>query len=41
MKVKEGRKYYDIQIPNEDFTYGIENKPSTPIKNVICNSYAS
>lgn len=29
-----------MQIPNEEFTYGVPNRPSTPIKNVICNTYA-
>ena len=40
VKVKEGQKFYGVQIPNEDFTYGVSNRPSTPIKNVICNTYA-
>ena len=39
-KLKEGQKYYGISIPNEQFTYGVPNRPSTPIKNVICNTYA-
>lgn len=29
-----------MAIPSEDFTYGVPNRPSTPIKNVICNVYA-
>ena len=40
VKVKEGQKFYGVQIPNEEFTYGVPNRPSTPIKNVICNTYA-
>ena len=39
VKIKEGKKFYDVKIPNESFTYGIENRPSTPIKNVISNCY--
>lgn len=41
VKVKEGQKYYDIKLPPEEFIYGIPNRPSTPIKNVICNTYAT
>lgn len=40
VKVKEGQKLYGVQIPNEEFVYGVPNRPSTPIKNVICNTYA-
>ena len=47
VKVKEGQKYYGVSIPNEEFVYGVPNRyldywsrPSTPIKNVICNIYA-
>lgn len=40
VKVKEGQKYFDIKLPPEDFVFGIPNRPSTPIKNVICNTYA-
>ena len=40
VKVKEGQKYYGVSIPNEDFCYGVANRPSTPIKEVICNVYA-
>lgn len=40
VKVKEGQKFFDIRLPPEDFVYGIPNKPSTPIKNVVCNTYA-
>jgi len=40
VKVKEGQKYYGVSIPNEEFTYGVSNRPSTPIKEVICNVYA-
>ena len=39
--LKEGQKVYGVQIPDEDFTYGVPNRPSTPIKNVICNSYGA
>jgi hypothetical protein len=38
--IKEGQKYFDIKLPPEDFVFGIPNRPSTPIKNVICNTYA-
>lgn len=41
MKVKEGQKVYGVKIPDEEFTYGVPNRPSTPIKNVICNSYGA
>lgn len=40
MKIKEGQKFFDIKLPPEDFVFGIQNRPSTPIKNVICNTYA-
>jgi len=40
VKVKEGQKYFDIKLPPEEFVFGIPNRPSTPIKNVICNTYA-
>ncbi len=40
VKVKEGQKFFDIRLPPEEFVYGVSNRPSTPIKNVICNNYA-
>lgn len=39
MKVQRGRKGVIMELPNEDFTYGMPTKPTTPIKSVICNYY--
>lgn len=36
IQVKEGKKGYELEIPHESFRYGMSNKPSTPISNIIC-----
>ena len=40
VKQKKGEKFMPIMIPEEDFTYGQPNRPSTPVKLVIGNCYA-
>ena len=37
---KKGQKMMPIMLPEEDFTYGQANRPSTPVKLVIGNCYA-
>ena len=37
---KKGQKLMPIMLPEEDFTYGQANRPSTPVKLVIGNCYA-
>ena len=37
---KKGQKVMPIMLPEEDFTYGQANRPSTPVKLVIGNCYA-
>ena len=31
----KGKLEIELRLPTEDFTYGIPNRPSTPIKAVI------
>ena len=40
MKQKKGEKVMPIMLPEEEFTYGVSNRPSTPVKLVIGNCYA-
>jgi hypothetical protein len=47
IKVVEGKKEIKKELPPADFVYGVKNRyliykfrPSTPIKNVVCNTYA-
>jgi hypothetical protein len=37
---KEGQKVIPIMLPTEEFTYGVGNRPSTPMKLVMGNCYA-
>jgi hypothetical protein len=37
---KEGSKLIPVYLPEEQFTYGDSNQPSTPVKLVIGNCYA-
>jgi hypothetical protein len=37
---KEGSKLIPVYLPEEQFTYGEPNRPSTPVKLVIGNCYA-
>lgn len=38
--VKEGTKVIPIMLPSEEFSYGVPNRPSTPMKLVMGNCYA-
>ena len=40
-KVRVGQKFKKYELPEEDFTYGLPNRPSTPIKDVINNAYGN
>lgn len=40
IKEKFGSKYIPVMLPEEEFTYGDANRPSTPVKLVIGNCYA-
>lgn len=40
VQAKEGQKVMPIMLPNEEFTYGVGNRPSTPMKLVMGNCYA-
>lgn len=40
VKEKKGQKLMPIMLPEEEFTYGQSNRPSTPVKLVIGNCYA-
>ena len=40
VNTKEGQKVMPIMLPSEEFTYGVENRPSTPMKLVMGNCYA-
>ena len=40
-KIRIGHKGKKIYLPNENFTYGLPNRPSTPIKDVISNAYGN
>lgn len=37
---QEGQKVMPIMLPSEDFSYGVPNRPSTPMKLVMGNCYA-
>ncbi|EAR89726.2 hypothetical protein TTHERM_00974270 (macronuclear) [Tetrahymena thermophila SB210] len=39
MKVVKGRNALPLYIPEEEFRYGLPNRPSTPIKLVLGNCY--
>ena len=39
LNVPKGRRGVVMELPSEDFVYGMPTKPPTPIKNVICNYY--
>lgn len=44
MKLKETSglakmQNFSIKIPDESFTYGISNRPSTPMRNIVSNLY--
>ena len=38
-KVLEGKTQLEILLPEEQFRYGIRNRPSTPIERVVSNDY--
>ena len=40
VQTKKGQKVVPIMLPEEEFTYGLENRPSTPVKLVIGHCYA-
>ena len=40
IKSKKGEKVIPILLPEEEFSYGQANRPSTPVKLVIGNCYA-
>ena len=40
-KIKQGIKKRAIYLPPEDFAYGVPNRPSTPMKNVVNNEYGN
>ena len=40
-KIKQGIKKRAIFLPPEDFAYGVPNRPSTPMKNVVNNEYGN
>lgn len=40
-KVRVGQKFKKYELPDEEFTYGLGNRPSTPIKDVINNAYGN
>lgn len=40
VKNKKGGKVIPIMLPEEEFSYGVGNRPSTPVKLVIGNCYA-
>ena len=37
---KEGKRVMPIMLPEEEFSYGVANRPSTPVKLVIGNAVA-
>ena len=39
LSIPKGRKGIELAIPESDFAYGLPGKPSTPIKDIICNYY--
>ena len=40
-KMRKGGRERKIILPHEDFVYGLPNRPSTPIKDVINNAYGN
>ena len=40
-KMRTGGKEKRIYLPDEDFAYGLPNRPPTPFKDVIYNSYGN
>ena len=40
-KIRIGHKGKKIYLPDENFTYGLPNRPSTPIKDVLSNAYGN
>lgn len=40
IQTKKGQKFVPISLPEEEFSYGLSNRPSTPVKLVIGNCYA-
>ena len=40
VEAKEGQKVIPIMLPAEEFSYGVPNRPSTPMKLVVGNCYA-
>lgn len=40
VEAKEGQRVIPIMLPEEEFTYGVGNRPSTPMKLVMGNCYA-
>jgi len=39
LNVQRGKKGVVLELPNEDFAYGMPTKPPTPIKQVINGYY--
>ena len=39
LKVSQGKTQLEILLPEEQFRYGIRNRPSTPIERVVSNDY--
>ncbi len=39
MRLKEPLKSHGIYLPEEEFTYGRANRPSTPMKAVMAGFY--
>ncbi len=40
-KMRHGGRERKIILPREDFVYGLPNRPPTPFKDVIYNSYGN
>ena len=40
-KIRIGKKGKKIYLPAEGFAYGLPNRPSTPIKDVLNNAYGT
>lgn len=40
VEVREGQKVIPIMLPDEEYSYGVPNRPSTPMKLVMGNCYA-
>ena len=39
MAIRKGNTSVPIFIPEEDFRYGIRNRPPTPVERVLSNDY--